>query len=206
MANSLQDKIQLKLPVKIAYSVLEKTMREKMRGEFITSENKNGEISHYAQILDASLQKSNFENYDLAVNLKFKTLTSLFKNKEGSVLVHLALNFDKAKQEISVGDFKLEGTSNNWLMDTGMQAVANNFMYRKIKEKMSVSFAEKINEELQEINQKLKDGMEVTDGIALSGYLEELQISNFIPGDSLFLVFLEIEGFALAEVKKIPAE
>ncbi len=205
MTNPLQDKIQFRLPVKIAYSVLEKKMQEKIRGEFISSENKKGEQIRYAQIQDAYLQKSNFQNYDLAVKLQFKTLTSLFKNKEAGVLIHLALNFDKTRQEISVLDFDLEGVSNNWLMDTGMQTVANNFMYRKIKEKMSLSFAEKIEEELQKINQKLKSGMEVVEGIALSGYLERLKISDFIPGDSLFLVFVQVEGFAIAEVDEIPS-
>lgn len=206
MSNSLQDKISIRLPVKIGFNVLDKALRDKMIGERIETEDKDGEVTSYAQILDAALIKSGKEGYDLALDIKFKTLTSLFKNKEGRIHLHLAIEFDTGEQEIMVKDYKLEGKSNNWLMDKSLQAVANTFIYDRIKNKMKLDFSPHIEKQLREINQKLEEKIKPSEEISLSGYLENFKIVDIIPGESLFLISIEIEGFAIAELTKIPAE
>ncbi|WP_372916816.1 DUF4403 family protein [Salegentibacter sp.] len=206
MSNSLQDKISIRLPVKIGFNVLDKALRDKMIGERIETEDKDGEVTSYAEILDAALIKSGKEGYDLALDIKFKTLTSLFKNKEGRIHLHLAIEFDTGEQEIMVKDFKLEGKSNNWLMDKSLQAVANTFIYDRIKNKMKLDFSPHIEKQLREINQKLEEKIKPSEEISLSGYLENFKIVDIIPGESLFLISIEIEGFAIAELIKIPAD
>ncbi|HSP12041.1 MAG TPA: DUF4403 family protein [Salegentibacter sp.] len=205
MSNSLQDKISIRIPVKIGFDVLDNALRDKMVGERIETENKDGEVSSYAQILDAALIKSDKEGYDLALDIKFLTLTSLFKNKEGRIHLHLAIEFDPGEQEIMVKDYKLEGKSNNWLLDKSLQAVANTFIYDKIKNKMKLDFSPHIEKQLREINKKLEEKIKPSEEISLSGYLENFRIVDIIPGESLFLISIEIEGFAIAELTKIPA-
>ncbi|MDR9456676.1 MAG: DUF4403 family protein [Salegentibacter sp.] len=206
MSNSLQDKISIRLPVKISFKVLDEALRNKLVGENIETEGKDGEVSTYATILDAALMKSEKEGYDLALDIKFKTLTSLFKNKEGRIFLHLAIEFDPEEQEIMVKDYKLEGKSNNWLMDKSLQAVANTFIYEKLKKRMKLDFSPHIEKQLREINQKLEEHIKPSEEISLSGYLENFRIVDVIPGESLFLISIEIEGFAIAELTKIPAD
>ena len=107
MSNSLQDKISIRLPVKIGFKVLDEALRNKLVGENIEIEGKDGEVSTYATMLDAALMKSEKEGYDLALDIRFKTLTSLFKNKEGRIFLHLAIEFDPEKQEITVIEYRL---------------------------------------------------------------------------------------------------
>ena len=206
MSNSLQDKISLRLPVKIGFNVLDEALRNKLIGENIETEDKDGEVSTYATILDAALLKSEKAGYDVALDIKFKTLTSLFKNKEGNILLHLAIEFIPEDQEIMVKDYKLEAKSNNWLMDKGLQAVANTFIYEKLKKKMKLDFTPHIEKQLREINEKLEDKIKPSEEVSLSGYLEKFKIADIIPGESIFLISIEIEGFAIAELIKIPTD
>lgn len=206
MSNSLQDKISIRLPVKIGFKVLDEALRNKLVGENIETEGKDGEVSTYATILDAMLVKSEKEGYDLAVDIKFKTLTSLFKNVEGRILLHITTEFDPEEQEIMVKDYKLEGKSNNWLMDKSLQAVANTFIYQKLKDRMKLDFSPHIEKQLREINEKLEEHIKPSEEISLSGYLENFKIVDIIPGESLFLISIEIEGFAIAELTKIPTD
>lgn len=206
MSNSLQDKISIRLPVKIGFKVLDEALRNKLVGENIETEGKDGEVSTYATILDAMLVKSEKEGYDLAVDIKFKTLTSLFKNVEGRILLHITTEFDPEEQEIMVKDYKLEGKSNNWLMDKSLQAVANTFIYQKLKDRMKLDFSPHIEKQLRKINEKLEEHIKPSEEISLSGYLENFKIVDIIPGESLFLISIEIEGFAIAELTKIPTD
>ncbi len=206
MSNSLQDKISIRLPVKIGFKVLDEALRNKLVGENIEIEGKDGEVSTYATMLDAALMKSEKEGYDLALDIRFKTLTSLFKNKEGRIFLHLAIEFDPEEQEIMVMDYRLEGKSNNWLMDKSLQAVANTFIYEKLKKRMKLDFSPHIEKQLRKINEKLEEHIKPSEEISLSGYLENFRIIDVIPGESLFLISIEIEGFAIAELTKIPAD
>ncbi|HEY9184802.1 MAG TPA: DUF4403 family protein [Salegentibacter sp.] len=206
MSNSLQDKISIRIPIKIGFKVLDEALRNKLVGENIETEGKDGEVSTYATILDAALTKSEKENFDLALDVKFKTRTSLFKNKEGRILLHLTIEFDPEEQEIMVKDYKLEGKSNNWLMDKALQTVANTFIYEKLKKRMKLDFSPHIEKQLREINEKLEKKIKPSEEISLSGYLENFRIVDIIPGESIFLFSIEIEGFAIAELTKIPAE
>lgn len=205
MKSPLEENIILSLPIKINYSVIEAFLKEKMIGENISAENKDGEEVNYAQILDVGLDRSLEEGYDLALDLKFKTLTTLFKNKEAGILLHISLNFDKELQEVTVKDYKLEGTSQNWLMDNSIEALANKIIYNKLKDKMKFDFLSQIESQLQSLNNKLEKKIEPTDGVAISGYLNNFKVSQIIPGDSLFLIALEIDGYAFVDITKIPS-
>jgi len=193
----------IRLPIIIAYAVLETYLRKKMTGECISSEAEDGKVSAYAEILNLSLERSLDEAYDLALELKLKTLTTLFRNKEGKIILHLALDFDKEEQLASVNNFKLEGNTKNWLLNRSLETIVNTFMHGKIKNKMKFDFRPEIEKHLQSMNEKLDNRLEVAEGVFLFGRLNTFKISEIIPQASQFLVLVNFEGNTLLDIKKI---
>lgn len=207
--NSLMDKllnednIKLNLPVKISYSVLENVLQEKLVGEQIGMEDSKGTVKNYAEVLGANLGKSQESNFDLTLNLKIKTLTSLFKNREVTLMVHIALGFDELEQVIDVKKYELEGQSKNWLMDNSLETLANTLIYNKIKNKMKLDLKPHINEQLSTANQKLENEILAAPGVFLSGNVNTLRVAEIIPGDTLLLILLEISAYGFIDVKEI---
>jgi hypothetical protein len=195
----------IRLPISIAYTVIETFLQKKMIGETISSEE-DGKVSTYAEILDLSLEKSQDEAYDLALAMKFKTLTTLFKNTEGKILLHLSLDFKKEEQLVSVNNFKLEGITKNWLLNRSLETMVNSFMQGKIKNKMKFDFRPEIEKYLRTMNEKLDDRLEVAEGIFLFGRMNTFQISEIIPQASQFLVLVNFEGNTLLDIKKINSD
>jgi hypothetical protein len=196
----------IRLPISIAYSVVGTYLRKKMIGETISSEDEDGKVSTYAEILDLSLEKSQDEAYDLALELKFKTLTTFFRNKEGKILLHLSLDFDKEEQLVSVNNFKLEGNTKNWLLNRFLETIGNTFMHGKIKNKMKFDFRPEIEKHLRSMNEKLGNRLEVAEGIFLFGRLNTFKISEIIPQASRFLVLVSFEGNTLLNIEKISSQ
>ncbi len=202
MENSKENVI-LNLPVKINYKVLEGYLRNELIGEVIRDDHSEGETSDYAQILALSLRKSQKENFDLALNLRVKTLTSFFKNKILRLTFHSSLQFDKEKQEISVIDYSLEGENRSWLMNKFMQVLANTFMYSSLKKKMVFNFDPVIEKQQEEINKKLSSQYEVFAGINLAGKLQKFRVTEIVPGEDHLLVSVAASGHAVVNVKEL---
>ncbi|TDN93436.1 uncharacterized protein DUF4403 [Salegentibacter sp. 24] len=198
-----QDNIKLNLPVKLSYRVLENVLREKLVGEQIGMEDSKGMVKNYAEVLGADLGKSQEANFDITLNLKLKTLTSLFKNKEVSLLIHFSLGFNEVEQVIDIKEFELEGQSKNWLVDNSLETLANTLIYNKVKNKMKLDLKPHINEHLSKANQKLENEMETAPGVFLSGNVNTLKVTEIIPGDSLILILLEISAYGFIDVKEI---
>lgn len=194
----------LTLPVKIEYSVLQSLLRKKMIGEKISSEGKDGEVANYAEILNISIQRSVRENYDLAVEIQFRNLTSFLKNKEGKFVLYAALDFDELLQQIQVVDFEIDGTSKNWLFNNTIETIANTFMRGKIRDKMKVDFQPEIQKQLVTINEKLNSDFEVADGIKISGEMKFIKINEIVLQERQVLVLVQVEGQTLINIQNIP--
>lgn len=202
MDDSLQENIMIRLPVKIGYQALEGVMQEKLKGEPIETESK-GKTTKYATILDVAVAKSLENGFDLAIDLRFKTLTSLFRNKEGSILLDVAMDFDHGEQRVSIKDYTLKVDSNSWLMNRSLEVVANNFVYDKVKNKMKFDLRPLIKEKLSSVNRKMEDSLEISEGISVKGFLIDFSVVDIIPGDGFLLVPVEIEASTLIDIKKI---
>lgn len=195
--------IQLNLPVKISYQVLEDLLRDKLKNEEIGMKDTHGEVKNYAEILDVSLEKSRIENFDLSLNLKLKTLTTILKNKKVNLWVHISLGFDEAEQTIEVKKYELEGQSKSWLIDNSLEALANNLIYKKLKNKMKFDLKPQISSQLAKVNQKLEGELETAEGVFLSGNVNNLKVAEIISGDSLLLILLEIRAYGFINIKEI---
>lgn len=203
MEKHLRDNIDIRLPVKIKFHVLEGVLRERMVGENIQVEKENGEVTKYARILDVSLGKSMEEDFDITVEVHFTTLTSLFKNTKGSLLFHATVDFRELEQTVRVGNYKIKGTGNSWFMNKTLETVANSLMYDKLRSKMSMDFRPHIVPQLEKLNQKLGNEMEVAGGVLLSGNLKQVSICNIIIGNSELLVLVHIQGGTGVEITKM---
>lgn len=193
----------IRLPINIDYTVVETYLRKKMIGELISSEDKDGMGSAYAEILDLSLEKSQDEGYDLALELKFKTLTTFFRNKEGKVILHVTLDFDMEEQLVSVHNFKLEGNTKNWFFNKSLETMVNTFMHGKLKNKMKFDFRPEIEKHRRSMNEKLDNRLEITAGIFLSGSLKTFKIDEIIPMETHFLVLVNFEGNTSVDIKEL---
>lgn len=203
MERPSENNIVITLPINLAYAAIDGYLKENYTGEIIKDEKDDGKVSEYAEILAMSLERSEEEEFDIAVDVTFRNLTSIFRNKTGRILMHLSLNFDQAEQEIYVDSFKLKGHSGNWLMDKSMQAMANTFLHKKIKNKMVFNFREIIAEQLQDINKKLEDPYKVKEGINLYGNLKNFRIQMIIPKIRHFYVLLHIEADAVMDIEQL---
>lgn len=193
----------LRLPIKIDYQVLETYLRTKLAGEYISKTDEDGNVSNYAEIQNIALEKSHKEGYDIAVQVKFKTLTTIFNNKEGEIELYAALELDKAEQQLQVSDFTLNGTSNNWLFNNAIESIANTFMHDKIKDKMKFDLKPEIDKKLPAINEKMKYPIEVTNGVYISGNLQSFLVENIQFMESHMLIFIDFEGGIGLEIKKL---
>ncbi|MDT0691131.1 DUF4403 family protein [Salegentibacter sp. F188] len=200
--DSPQGKVIIALPVRAEYYVLEDLLRKKLVGEKVKTE-KNGKTSTYAEILDVVLERSLEEEYDLVLELKVRALTSVFRNKEGRLLINLSIDFHEEEQVIMIKDYKLDGNTRNWLLNNFLETVANIFMYNKLKEKMRFDFLPHIQEQLKTINEKLQNRVEPQKGIFVSGDLESIRIRDIVPQEKHLLLKLDIEGMANVDIEKI---
>lgn len=201
--NTPENNIFLNVPVRIGYNVVEVYLQKKLIGENIKVEEEDGGVTNYAEILGVSIGKSMEEDFDIALNLKFRTLTSFFKNKTGSLLLHVSIEFDERQQGVHIHDFKLRGTGKNWFLNKTLQAVANTFFHEKLKRKMNFDFGPPVKEQLVKINQKLENRLEPVQGLFVSGKLNKFRITEIIPGQSHFLVHVVVEANALVDINEI---
>lgn len=199
----MENNIQIILPVKISYPVLETYLREKMVGEIIQKEKRSGEMRNFAQILDISVSKSPIEKYDVALQLEVQTLTSLWKNKRLNLVFHAQLEFNSELQQISISNYKLVAKSKSKLADTLLHGIFNTWLYKKLKKKMNFDFLPQISTHLEKLNEKLHNQVEAVDGVHLSGSLQSIEIAKIEASEEHLHIALDIRGDTSVEIKKI---
>lgn len=195
--------IKITIPVIIGYHVLDKYLREKLIGEIISKDDKDGEKSNYARILDVSLEKSYLDGYDILLNITLQTLTSLFKNREVQIFFHASLELNKELQHISLQKFEIDGKTKNWFANKLLETVVNNWMYEKLKKKMNFDLMPHIEEKVVDINKKLENKLEAKEGVNLIGSLEKVEISNLSAGEKELWISVSVSGKGLLELEKL---
>lgn len=199
MANPMNDKISLTLPVKISYTAIQ----EYLRKEFIGMKLEKEGDKPMAEILGIAVSKSEEEGFDIRADMDVRILTSVFRNREGKMLVDIALDFNRSTQEVSVRDFRVDVKTKSWLVDNALEAVVNAFLYGRLKQRMRFDFRSLIKEKLSEVNTKLESAQEATKGIFFSGFIEDFKVKDLFPGQKVILAFIEIEARALIDIQQI---
>lgn len=200
---SAKSNVNIQLPVKVDYRVLDEFLQKKLQGKTLSKGKADGGSSDHAKIQHISLRKSGMEDFDLAVHVTLELLTSFFKGKKIKVVVHLALQFDAAKQEIRIDHYELDGENTNWVINKLVETLVNTFMYDKLKQKMKVDLRPFIDKQLGALNRKLKDRLELSEGINLSGEMNRFRIEEVYPGQNYLLVSIDIAGNNVVNIQKI---
>lgn len=195
--------VVLRLPVKITYKVLEVYLQKKLLGKVLSKGKADGETSDHARIQKISLERSNLEDFDLAVHLQLKLLTRFFRNKEIKMTVQLALGFSEVRQEVMIQRYRLDGENNGWFTNKLVETFINNFMYSKLMDKMKFDIRPLVVEKLEKLNGQLSEGLEVADGINITGKVNEFRLTEVIPGQRTLLVSVSVLGNNVLNIKKI---
>ncbi|TBW27986.1 DUF4403 family protein [Gramella sp. KN1008] len=194
--------IDINLPVKIGYPVLDEYLKEKLVGEIISKDDGTGS-SNYAQILDISAYRSELSDFDLSIELSLQTLTTFFKNKQIKILFHALLDLDREEQRIFLKDYEVDGLSNGWFADQLIETIINKWMYKKLKEKMNFEFMPHIQEHLESLNERLENKLEAREGIHLLGGVDRLEVTRLIFAEHNVWIALKIEGNGLLELTQL---
>ncbi len=197
------EKVNIDLPVKVDYRVLDEFLQKKFQGKILSKGKANGETSDTAKIQKISLRRSQKEDFDLVLHLRLKMLTLLLRNKEFEVEMHLAVSFDPVSQEVSIKKYELDGENNGWFTNTLVETLGNTLLYGILKNKMKFDLRPLIEKQLTNLNGKFSEGMEVKEGIFLSGRLSSVRINDLIPGHDHLLVAVSIMGKNVLNIKKI---
>lgn len=195
--------VVLRLPVKVDYQVLQTYLQKKLLGKIISKGKANGETSDRARIQAITLEKSPLEDYDLAVHVQLKLLTTFFRNKKIRVATHLSIGFSEAEQEVLIRRYKLESENNGWFIDRLVETLINNFMYSKLKEKMKFDIRPVVEQKLEKLNRQFANGLEVADGVNITGKVKEFRVQEVIPGQRTLLVSVSILGNNVLNIKSI---
>jgi hypothetical protein len=195
--------VVLRLPVKVNYQVLQNYLQKKLLGKIISKGKANGETSDRARIQAITLERSPLEDFDLAVQVQLKLLTTFFKDKVIKVTTQLSIGFSEAGQEVLIRRYKLESEDNGWLIDKLVETLINNFMYSKLKDKMRFDIRPLVKEKLEKLNHRLNGGLEVADGVSITGKIKDFRVQEIIPGQRTLLVSVKILGNNILNIKSI---
>ncbi|ADF51110.1 hypothetical protein ZPR_0760 [Zunongwangia profunda SM-A87] len=200
MNEDYQKGLILNIPVKLPYAVLEKVIEEKLQED---DGEENG-MAEYAEVKFAWLEKNPEVDYDITLGLRLKAKTFLFKNKELELKIHLKFNFDPVTNQFSLEDYEAVGENQNRIMNKIVQVILNKFLQKKVLQKSRQNLSEKLKQELDKINTKLRENDQPAEGLLVDAQLDQLNISHFEFAPQEVYIYLSLTGEAAMEVTKIP--
>tara|TARA_B100000678_G_scaffold95819_2_gene80084 strand:+ start:232 stop:837 length:606 start_codon:yes stop_codon:yes gene_type:complete len=200
MNEDYQKGLILNIPVKLSYAVLEKVIEEKLQED---DGEENG-MAEYAEVKFAWLEKNPEVDYDITLGLRLKAKTFLFKNKELELKIHLKFNFDPVTNQFSLEDYEAVGENQNRIMNKIVQVILNKFLQKKVLQKSRQNLSEKLKQELDKINTKLRENDQPAEGLLVEAQLDQLNISHFEFAPQELYIYLSLTGEAVMEVTKIP--
>ena len=200
MNEDYQKGLILNIPVKLPYAVLEKVIEEKLQED---DGEENG-MAEYAEVKFAWLEKNPEVDYDITLGLRLKAKTFLFKNKELELKIHLKFNFDPVTNQFSLEDYEAVGENQNRITNKIVQVILNKFLQKKVLQKSRQNLSEKLKQELDKINTKLRENDQPAEGLLVDAQLDQLNISHFEFAPQEVYIYLSLTGEAAMEVTKIP--
>jgi hypothetical protein len=191
--------IDLTLPIKIPYPVLRELLETKLIGmEIGTGERKRG------QILRLGLQASPLPDYDMVLGLRIGLARKVLWAKEVPLYLHASLDFDPESGRLSVGTFKIDVDSANFVLDKALEFLANRMYYRKVLDKASVNVNELIASKMAVLNEKLQSGIPSSQGMVFNGNMENITITQIEPGPEYIVVYAHFKGGAEVTLLNLP--
>ena len=195
--------IELNLPINLPYTMLDKTAKEKLIGETIEVKKKNGKKKKYATILDVEIYGSKETDYDIVLGFKTKIYRTIFKREIVPIFLHAKLGYDTMQKKLYITSYKLDSKTESGLFNISVQALANKIVYTNVLTKLQFEVGKAIEEQKKIANKLLKDKIEITKGVKLSGVVNTLEIKALIPQPDRIFCLFSLKGNANVEVLEI---
>lgn len=193
------ENINLILPIKIRYPVLQQLIDKKLIGMELGSGNRK-----HGKIVGTSLEPSPLPGYDIVLGLRIEFTRKIVFSKETSIFIHGSLDYEPETGRISIDTFKIDSKSRNFLLDKTLQILANRIYYRKVLDKATYNLNELLGPQLSGLNEMLRSGMPFSQGMVLHANLENITISGIEPLADYVLVHALFKGGAEVIVHKLP--
>lgn len=189
-----QNNIDLNIPLNIEHKTIENLAKKKLIGQFIIAKNKKGKEKKYARILDVSIDNSDLDKYELKLGLKVKIIKPFFKRKKGFIYLHSSIKFNKEDEVVFVDNFKIDAQTGSWFANNSIEVLSNLIAYNSLKKKMKFDLDKKIDIEKNKINEILKNKLEVSKDVKLSGVINDFEITNMKALENKILIELLLKG------------
>lgn len=193
------ENVNLILPIKIPYAVLQQLTDSKLIGmEIGTGKRKQG------RILGTSLEASPLPEYDVVLGLKMRIIRKILVTKEVELFIHVSLAYDPDTGILSVGTFKIDAKSRNFLLNKTLEILANRIYYRKVLARATYNSNELIGPYLTGLNERLGQGISFSQGMIVRGTMEHITITRIEPLADHVLVHALFKGGAEVTVQQLP--
>lgn len=191
--------VNLTLPIKIPYAILQQITDRKLIGmEIGTGKRKQG------RILGTSLKASPMPEFDVVIGLKMRFLRKILVTKEVDLFIHVSLAYDPDMGRLSVGSFKIDSKSKNFLLNKTLETLANRMYYRKALDKATFNVKELIGPHVDRLNDRLGPGISFSQGMILQGNVENITLKRIEPLIHYVLIHVLFKGAVEVAVNKIP--
>jgi hypothetical protein len=192
--------VSLNLPINMPYSYLDKIVKDKVTGMVIKGKSKKGKEKKYGKIEGIEIYGSKESQYDIVLGLKTKIYRTIFKKEKVPVYIHAKLDYDTTAKTLIVKDFLLDSKTESGLYNLSLETIANKLAYSKIISKLQFDIDSVLSEQKVIANKLLNDQIEITEGVKLSGIVDNLTIKQMIAQpNGLFCLFI-LNGNAKVEV------
>ncbi len=194
--------LEVNVPVKLDFETIELKAKEALVNQKIRAVNKRGKEKVYGTILDASVTQSSLEDFDLKFGLDMKMRSRLFK-KKGNIILHANIDYSKENSLLFVDQFKLDASSNNWLIKNTLETLANVLVYNRIKKMLVFDVEKELSKQKKAINDKLNNKMELFDGIQLSGSVNELSMHTIQSSSNALYMTFYLKGNISMQIDRL---
>lgn len=199
--DTVENGINIILPVQIKLEAIEKKLQEELIGFEIRKDGED-DGTLYGEVTAINLH-SGTQNYDLDLALEVLTKTKLFKDKELKIDVQLQLSFDQQKQTIDLSDYKATGENNSWLTNKVVSFLLNSFIRKKVLDKSNFLLQPKLQLAKTKLNKKLESLLEVKNGVLIYGNVQELYLQEVYVKKKHLVVLVVAMGDLAAEVSEL---
>ncbi|MBW2961784.1 DUF4403 family protein [Mesonia aestuariivivens] len=192
--------VSIQIPVKIRLEALEKVLQDKLVGFKIQKEEDGAK--QFGEILSINLS-SGIDDYGLCIQQEILMKTFLFKNKKIGFKMQLNFEYNQKDQELVIKNYKVEGEKKSWLTNILINVVMGLLFKKKLSNNFKLELTPKISELLNQINDKLKNILEVKKGINLFGAIDTFKVNDLYFKEDGLVALINIQGNLAAEVSEI---
>lgn len=183
LQNNMEGLFNIHLPANATFSSLEEILKKEIVGK---KYDKDGIKIKLNSINLQGVKLSDTSVLLIKANVKGKAKSKRFK---GDIYFTALPAIDDTNKVVYIEDFKLEPSTNSYLINKGLPFLIDNFYYNDLKQKLRYSYQKDYSKYYDLINEKLKN-IELSN-LIINGNLEQIKIPGiYIDKESLDLLLV----------------